>query len=646
MAGPNAKARTKGQPRELQSRSGTPASTVSALNESTRRSRERSTSPYLHTSLTSPPDLATKLPDGPLNEIFDANSPHSPNAIPSAQALTSISDSIKTQLLSIVKLREETSDLLMRELSGRQKERSERDQRRSMEKAKREADERRQQLKKSSTPKKRDREEERPLAVGAHGVARQDGNIHRDHSSPMSSIASHPPSNPDVTMKNAGSNETSDSEELEHQPPPAAPIQQFQIFGDDPSQFPDSTIYEILPITEDTTEEEKKEIYAVRRYPQSDLHDLTAGTAPDKDFSNAKPSNQVAGATFANFVEPYLRPMTQEDLVFLMERMSPYAAGTGKQNVYSQQQDRIHVFDIPKRGQRHYKEIWADEDGTMYIDQDAIKLNTSEARGSIDQMNDDVAESDEVSTGPVTARWLSLARPLTRPIQEGQETVNGSMEMDIDGEPPKSEQPIDSTPAATQFPESTWKGTPHMPPPDYQSLDTRVLEELMHAGFLSPSDAPNYTDVQDDEVTARIRYLQRELRRTMLLNGARKQRVAEIAEERMATQEWQNIADDLDTQLNQAYLKRTRNVGKGKKQAKRPGGPGTATAGVARPGGSGIGEPIRGLMERRHLWNAQIGPVVNMGKVKIPKETIFDKQRMDELIKIEQDNWVDDADDV
>ena len=155
--------------------------------------------------------------------------------------------------------------------------------------------------------------------------------------------------------------------------------------------------------------------------------------------------------------------------------------------------------------------------------------------------------------------------------------------------------------------------------------------------------------MQDDEVTARLRYLQRELRRVSLINGARKARILEVADERMAVQEWQGISDDLDSQLNQAYLKRTRNIGKGKAKVKRPlgGAAGVAhAAGVARPGGQGVGEPIRSLMERRHMWNFHLGPVVDHGRVTIPKDTIFDNASIDRLIRAEQDNWVDDSDDV
>jgi transcriptional adapter 3 len=278
----------------------------------------------------------------------------------------------------------------------------------------------------------------------------------------------------------------------------------------------------------------------------------------------------------------------------------------------------------------------------MFLDQDAVKLSTNEPRGGIDQMNDDVAESDEVSTGPITARWLALSRPITRTAQE---EANGlSSEMDIDGEQGSSDPKVDAMPPATSFPESTWKNVPHTQTPDYGSQESRLLEELRHIGFLSATDVPNFAEQQDDEVTARLRYLQRELNRVSLINGARKTRIAEIAEGRMAAQEWQGISDDLDTQLNQAYLKRNRNIGKGKKQIKRPGT--AAPVGIARAGGAAVGEPIRSLMERRSQWNDLIGPVVDHGQVSVPKETIFDKENMDRLVKIEQENWIDNSDDL
>ncbi len=69
------------------------------------------------------------------------------------------------------------------------------------------------------------------------------------------------------------------------------------------------------------TEEEKKQILCVAEYPHDDLHDLTCGTPPDRDFSNAKPTNQISFSAFSNYLEPYLRPLTEEDIAFLKERV-------------------------------------------------------------------------------------------------------------------------------------------------------------------------------------------------------------------------------------------------------------------------------------------------------------------------------------
>lgn len=110
-----------------------------------------------------------------------------------------------------------------------------------------------------------------------------------------------------------------------HQPPPAASIAQYQTFGPNPLTFDDPTVYEIRPVTDDMTDEEKKEIYCVSSFPHDDLHDLIAVPrgGMDKDFSNAvKPNNQVAAHTFTAYLDNYLRPLKEEDIGFLNERVS------------------------------------------------------------------------------------------------------------------------------------------------------------------------------------------------------------------------------------------------------------------------------------------------------------------------------------
>lgn len=170
-----------------------------------------------------------------------------------------------------------------------------------------------------------------------------------------------------------------------------------------------------------------------------------------------------------------------------------------------------------------------------------------------------------------------------------------------------------------------------------------MLIELKHYGFISEAEAESqsYDSHFDDEVAQRLRFLQEELRKQSVVNGARKQRLLELTEERIAQQEYNTIADDLDNQLNAAYLKRNRNIGKGKKQNKRPGGAGGGShpapnVGLSRPG---VGEPIRILMERRQQWISTIGPVVNYGKTGLPASTVFAADKMKELENREVEIW-------
>lgn len=141
--------------------------------------------------------------------------------------------------------------------------------------------------------------------------------------SPLASpLTAPPPLDPASARPSPSPSTSSDGA---HQPPPAASIAQYQTFGPNPLTFDDPTIYEIRPITDDMTDEEKKEIYCVASFPHDDLHDLIAVPrgGMDKDFSNAvKPNNQVAAHTFTAYLDNYLRPLKEEDMGFLNERVS------------------------------------------------------------------------------------------------------------------------------------------------------------------------------------------------------------------------------------------------------------------------------------------------------------------------------------
>jgi transcriptional adapter 3 len=437
----------------------------------------------------------------------------------------------------------------------------------------------------------------------------------------------------------------------ERQPEPAASVPHFQTFGPDPLTFDDPTIYHIRDLTDDLTEEDRKEILCVSTYPYTDLINMTAGKPPDRDFSSAKPTNQVATTTFNNWVEPFVRVLTEEDISFLRERTSRHDY---RRAVRAKQHNRSpspNVFAVPRRGSKTYKEVWAEEDNRMIIDGDITNLPPNEARGDMEQMNDDIAETDVVSLGPVTARLLQTMRPERRPTADGTNGTDGPNGvhgdgMDLDQGDHHTTASGDVQPSATQFAESTstaWKTTlpAHI---SYKEHDDRILQELRHLGFLSENDPPDFDEHYDDEISARMRFLQGQLKEIAMRNGAKKRRVLALAQERMAQQEYNTISDDLDHQLNQAYLKRNRNSSKSKNpKNKRPGVAQAVGLATARPA-QGIGEPIKGLMERKAKWTDWIGPVVGYGKSTIPEESIFTEDALKPYTEAELAAWEEDGD--
>jgi transcriptional adapter 3 len=376
---------------------------------------------------------------------------------------------------------------------------------------------------------------------------------------------------------------------------------------------------------------------------------MMAGAPPDKDFSNAKPSNQVSANTFASYIEPFARPLTEEDIAFLKEKG-----------------DRVTPFVTPRRGKKHYTEIWMEEDGLLSLDQsnsERERLPLNQGRGNVDQLTDEVAETDKVSVAPLVSRLYSLLRYEHR-AQPDENGVNGTMNgdapmngflngdsaMDIDH--PIGDLETKPQPSATSFPDASPNGF-KVPAAklDHAQLDERLKAELRYIGFLGPDANPDYDAHYDDDIAQRLRLLQRELRKQMIVNGARKARLLEIARDRMAYQEYSTIHEDLDSQVQQAYLKRTRTLGKSKKgsQAKhRPGGAGggshiVSAAGIGRPG---IGDVARTLMDRRKRWRDCIGPVFKDSKTTVPgaDESIFDATTMLDYERSEQEGWDEEQD--
>lgn len=288
-------------------------------------------------------------------------------------------------------------------------------------------------------------------------------------------------------------------------------------------------------------------------------------------------------------------------------------------------------------------------------EKDQLPLN--QGRGSIEQLTDDKLETNEVSVGPLLTRLMSLLRYEHRNVPEdnansinGEGSSNGVGADAMDLDQPNGNGELDTKsenkplPPATAFRDADPHGfKTSVAKLDHAQLDERAKAELRYIGFLGPDDNPDYDAHNDDEVAERLRLLQGELKKVIVTNNARKARILKIAQEHMALLEFTTIQDDLDSQVQQAYLKRTRTMGKSKKgsQAKhRPGGAGggSVAAGVSRPA---VGDAAKIVMDRRKRWNDAFLPIFDDIKTTIPSEgeSIFDPAIMAEYEKAELEAW-------
>lgn len=171
--------------------------------------------------------------------------------------------------------------------------------------------------------------------------------------------------------------------------------------------------------------------YAVASYPHDDLKTWLPGDIPDKDFTKAKPPNQVQFSTFSSYIEPYFRPFTEDDLNFLSQRLiaspSGYAfltdvagvppSGSNSSSSASQvaaaaaaKRAQLSPYVIPKLG-RLYSEVWKEQDGENpgYTLNPPAKPNPNDVKpkGSSNDITDLALEKDFLSCGPLATRLLS-----------------------------------------------------------------------------------------------------------------------------------------------------------------------------------------------------------------------------------------------
>lgn len=363
-----------------------------------------------------------------------------------------------------------------------------------------------------------------------------------------------------------------------------------------------------------------KKKYGVASYPENDLQDLLPGKIPNIDFSkNKPPTNQVQFSTFQSYIESYFRPFSNDDLKFLEER-NVIPPGFEK----SGYDPDVSPFIIPRLG-RFYADVWAEEDATL-----AAKLNSPalhgnqndgfKAKGSINMLSDDKLYTEEVSCGPLSSRLLSAILSNHEVAnEEDEQGGGGGVKSELGSN--HSDSLLAQDEVATQL-NSNEDYRITTDANDYQSIEDRLKRELKFIGIfmnlptkddgkakanklsgripkkLSISIVDNdewIRNKEDDEVCAEIRSLQNELREVSSRNRANKRKLFPIVQDSIAYQEYSTILEDLDKQVDQAFMKRSRGKGKKKK------------IDANAPQQQAVNSGLRALLEKRRRWIDSIG---------------------------------------
>ncbi|KAI0078970.1 hypothetical protein K474DRAFT_1659664 [Panus rudis PR-1116 ss-1] len=246
-----------------------------------------------------------------------------------------------------------------------------------------------------------------------------------------------------------------------------------------------------------------------------------------EDFSKAKQPNQVLVTTFYTSIEPWLRPIKEEDIGFL--------EFTG---------DEVEPYVIPKLG-RHYSDVWEEEDIAMYgaplQGTAAAKAGTTfiaPSTGPLPKwepstLTEGDCLNEEHGHGPLNERLVSALIPMKNDNWKGVKAAEEAME----GRP-------GTNGAAAQAARDRM---------NVADLEDRIKNALRFHGILD--DVPNFDIAVDDPIATALRHAQSELREVAARNKARRRRLAEVARARLAYQEFLEYRDYLDKAITNLYTK-------------------------------------------------------------------------------------------
>ena len=321
------------------------------------------------------------------------------------------------------------------------------------------------------------------------------------------------------------------------------------------------------------------------------VHGATKGqtnhrTGVQESVSHQKIANQIPITTFWSYVEPYFRRITEEDLKLLDVT----------------QDNDPEPYLIPLLGP-HYLDAWNEQEVWDSRKNDSATSKIEEfhesdrRRKKFKETNsfEEVSLKNFDSCQPLTERVLASLIDESLPLKDllGDSEDQGEDDIDV------GISVFDRTPA------------------DLMRLEERIRRELCYLGFLDPQENLDYNAKEDDDICGELRYMQKQLREQVAINDARKKRLLEIVRPYMAHQEFTTFLQEINSSLEQSFIKRYR-VQKTKHRKK------------LTPIGKPLPENISKALQMRKDLIRKYGPFFPKDKFICPDKSIFADLKIDE----------------
>ncbi|KAI7855465.1 histone acetyltransferases subunit 3-domain-containing protein [Circinella umbellata] len=321
----------------------------------------------------------------------------------------------------------------------------------------------------------------------------------------------------------------------------------------------------------------------------------------DLDLVRVKPNNQVPIVNFWTAMEPYFRPITEDDRKYLMEKSTPI------------QENSATLLQIPPLGQ-FYLDKWEEEEQIMLVEDTSGTIPAIATATTMEEIN---ANNNTVTTSKSslhdTAGNTLLGRLMSSLILEPMDidTYSEDEEDDYDSQTDQSNTDDDEEIDDKVITEDD---------DEIVGMEERLRRELQYVGLLSEGglgddDDDEETDWharEDDEISAQLRRLGKELQEQTKVNEFRKERLLQVVDTQLQYDQYRQVLDVLDVQVEQSYLKRFR-VQKAKK---RKSGSSSKTA---------LSEHTLAAMEKRNMCINELGAIFKEKNCVLPTKSIYDE---------------------